>query len=77
MSSIKQVEGMKSRDTRITRAAIDLAGGCHSVLCREGQCLGSRHSIYLRHSTKPRIPASWEVAMEAFDMELEEQLPLA
>ena len=32
---------------------------------------------YLRHSTKPRIPASWEVAMEAFDMELEEQLPLA
>ena len=23
---------------------------------------------YLRHSTKPKIPASWEVAMEAFDI---------
>ena len=32
---------------------------------------------YLRRSTKPRIPASWEAAIEAFEMELEKQLRVA
>ena len=33
--------------------------------------------FYLRCSSKPRIPASWEKAMHAFDLELGEQLHVA